>query len=540
MRSSNSVHHVDIGGRKGSGLSEEVYEEGLIIPPLKLYDDGAPNEQLFAILQRNVPADSGSMPTWQFYVNGVRANGEAFALHQHAFGGMGGRPGDDGLASVSFLYNVRDVSIEWSEMETPVLYAARELIADSGGAGEFRGGLGQELILQAYGGRVKEGEPLVLSGSAGRMRFPPRGLLGGGDGSYGAIEVNGEAIAPSSSPNVTFHEGDVVRLRLPGGGGHGDPARRRPGARRGGPQGRLRDAGSRGRVSHDRRAVLHKSWSRCHRETGSFGQAIGNLEVRPIDRGPAPRAYAEYGDAIGDLVDRLGRYCSYCERRLPTHLAVEHMAPRSLHEGRELDWCNFLLGCVNCNSAKGNKDVSDEDVLWPDQHNTMPAIECSPGGFVQVAGEPDDGLRRRARGLIDLVALDRHSAEERPPPSDRDRRWFQREEAWTTAEQCRSSFERVRVTCGSGPGACSSPRHRAASRTQSERRGTIDGGMTVPYSDRLKSPGGIPVTGRTSPLGLQTSAFVPALFASRFFCPADCRSIHLSISLRRTARPRRP
>ena len=189
------------------------------------------SELMFRVLSRiapdRVPADSGSMPTWQFYVNGVRPNGEAFALHQHAFGGMGGRPGDDGLASVSFPYNVRDVSIEWSEMETPVLYEARELIADSGGAGEFRGGLGQELILQAYGGRVKEGEPLVLSGSAGRMRFPPRGLGGGGDGSYGAIEVNGEGIAPSSSPNVTFHEGDVVRLRLPGGGGHGDPARRR-------------------------------------------------------------------------------------------------------------------------------------------------------------------------------------------------------------------------------------------------------------------------------------------------------------------------
>ena len=406
----NSVHHVDIGGRKGSGLSEEVYEEGLIIPPLKLYDDGEPNEQLFAILRRNVrfaekmigdlraqvaagwagsrelerlaaefgldslrahadeimrrteagmragiaalpdgeyheelemevdgitqpqtlavtvriegsdvhadftgtspqvrrpvncpinytrayvalplklvcdpilpnnqgtyeplhlsvpegtllnptypaacfwrlsagmlvselmfrvlsriapdrvPADSGSMPTWQFYVNGVRPDGEAFALHQHAFGGMGGRPGDDGLASVSFPYNVRDVSIEWSEMETPVLYEARELIPDSGGAGEYRGGLGQELILQAYPGRVKEGEPLVLSGSAGRMRFPPRGLGGGADGSYGAIEVNGKGIAPSSSPNVTFHQGDVVCLRLPGGGGHGDPARRR-------------------------------------------------------------------------------------------------------------------------------------------------------------------------------------------------------------------------------------------------------------------------------------------------------------------------
>ena len=97
-------------------------------------------------------------------------------------------------------------------METPVLYEARELIPDSGGAGEFRGGLGQELILKAYGGRVKEGEPLVLSGSAGRVRFPPRGLLGGADGSNGAIKVNGELIAPSSSPNVTFHEGDVVHL----------------------------------------------------------------------------------------------------------------------------------------------------------------------------------------------------------------------------------------------------------------------------------------------------------------------------------------
>jgi len=166
------------------------------------------------------------MPTWQFYVNGVRPDGEAFALHQHAFGGMGGRPGDDGLPSVSFPYNVRDVSIEWSEMETPVLYEARELIPDSGGAGEFRGGLGQELVLKAYAGQVKEREPLVLSGSAGRMRFPPRGLLGGANGSFGAIEVNGEAIAPSSSPTVAFREGDTVRFRLPGGGGHGDPARR--------------------------------------------------------------------------------------------------------------------------------------------------------------------------------------------------------------------------------------------------------------------------------------------------------------------------
>ena len=92
-----------------------------------------------------VPADSGSMPTWQFYVNGLWRNGQGWALHQHAFGGMGSRPGADGLAAVSFPYNVRNVSVEWSETETPVLFVRRELIADSGGAGRWRGGLGEEL-----------------------------------------------------------------------------------------------------------------------------------------------------------------------------------------------------------------------------------------------------------------------------------------------------------------------------------------------------------------------------------------------------------
>ena len=48
----NSVHHVDIGGRKGSGLSEEVYEEGLIIPLLRLYREGQPNEDFFSALMQ--------------------------------------------------------------------------------------------------------------------------------------------------------------------------------------------------------------------------------------------------------------------------------------------------------------------------------------------------------------------------------------------------------------------------------------------------------------------------------------------------------
>ncbi|MCG8543408.1 MAG: hydantoinase B/oxoprolinase family protein, partial [Alphaproteobacteria bacterium] len=50
----NTIHHVDIGGRKGSGLSEEVFEEGLILPMMRLYKDGEPNEDLFGLIRRNV------------------------------------------------------------------------------------------------------------------------------------------------------------------------------------------------------------------------------------------------------------------------------------------------------------------------------------------------------------------------------------------------------------------------------------------------------------------------------------------------------
>lgn len=162
--------------------------------------------------------------------------------------------------------------------------------------------------------------------------------------------------------------------------------------------------------------------------------------MRPIERGPAPRAYAHYGHAIDDLAMRLGRYCSYCERRLPTNLAVEHMAPKSLNEALKLDWNNFLLGCVNCNSVKGDVDVAENDILWPDRHNTMRAIDYSAGGFVRVAEDLDDELNERARGLLNLVGLHRHVANGYPEPAPRDERWEQREEAWAAAEKCRANF----------------------------------------------------------------------------------------------------
>ena len=50
-------HHTDVGGRvPGSNASDstEIYQEGLRIPPLKLYERGARNETLFALIETNV------------------------------------------------------------------------------------------------------------------------------------------------------------------------------------------------------------------------------------------------------------------------------------------------------------------------------------------------------------------------------------------------------------------------------------------------------------------------------------------------------
>ena len=186
--------------------------------------------RIFAqIVPNRVPAGSGSMPTWQFYMNGNRRDGTPFALHQHAFGGMGARPGLDGLASVSFPYSVRDVSVEWSEAETPIEIERRELIADSGGAGQWRGGLGEELVLRTTAeSDVDHSDPIIFSGTAGRMRTPAEGLFGGGNGSVAEIGVGGKLLNATASPSSRIPAAQEIKLRLPGGGGYGDPSKRDP------------------------------------------------------------------------------------------------------------------------------------------------------------------------------------------------------------------------------------------------------------------------------------------------------------------------
>ena len=133
--------------------------------------------------------------------------------------------------------------------------------------------------------------------------------------------------------------------------------------------------------------------------------------MRPIQRGNSPQSYdfSDYDDAKPYLVSRLGQYCSYCERRVATNLAVEHIQPKALPAYAALIgcWTNFLLGCINCNSTKGKKDVVLPDVLLPDRDNTAVAFEYAADGTVKSLAVLTAANKARADRLLALVGLDK-------------------------------------------------------------------------------------------------------------------------------------
>lgn len=129
--------------------------------------------------------------------------------------------------------------------------------------------------------------------------------------------------------------------------------------------------------------------------------------VRPVDRGAPPGGYARYQDAAPDLRERLGGYCSYCERRIETHLAVEHIRPKSVVSALSSEWTNLLLACVNCNSSKGDVQVCLDDYFWPDSDNTLRAFEYVRGGLIRRRQNMSPTMTAKAMATLQLTGLDR-------------------------------------------------------------------------------------------------------------------------------------
>ena len=170
--------------------------------------------------------------------------------------------------------------------------------------------------------------------------------------------------------------------------------------------------------------------------------------MRPIRRGASPQAedFDPYATAQPYLVSRLGMYCSYCERRICTNLAVEHIQPKVLAEFAHLEgtWTNYLLACVNCNSTKSAKPVNLHDTLLPDRDNTFVAFSyLKDGSVVPSAAVDERGMRAMAEATLALTGLDRANRgilDENDKEVALDRA-SQRREAWLVALANRDEIE---------------------------------------------------------------------------------------------------
>ncbi|MGD0631490.1 MAG: hydantoinase B/oxoprolinase family protein [Terracidiphilus sp.] len=171
-----------------------------------------------AIPERVPAASAGTMSN--LTIGGVDPrSGEPFTYYETAGGGMGARPGMDGISGVqTHMTNSLNTPIEALEYAYPFRvrrYAYRD---GSGGGGQFRGGDG--LIRE-----VEMLAPVQLTLLAERRRFQPYGLQGGEEGSAGAAwVVKGGSAETTELPGKCSRQlsvGDAVRIETPGGGGWG-------------------------------------------------------------------------------------------------------------------------------------------------------------------------------------------------------------------------------------------------------------------------------------------------------------------------------
>jgi N-methylhydantoinase B len=141
-------------------------------------------------------------------------------------GGYGGRAGKDGPDAVqTYSQNTENAPVEETELNYPVRILRYELIPDSDGPGEFRGGLG---LRRDY--LFPDHEP-TFTILADRLRFAPQGFFGGGTGKpayYGLIDPEGRAHPLGSKTTFTVPRGWTVTMQTCGGGGYGPPEKRRP------------------------------------------------------------------------------------------------------------------------------------------------------------------------------------------------------------------------------------------------------------------------------------------------------------------------
>jgi len=179
-------------------------------------------------LPGRVPAE-GSSCLWSVQLRGqvrgqVPGGGASFDTVFFNSGGAGARPGQDGLDATAFPSGVRAMPVEVSEHSAPIVIWKKELRPDSGGVGQYRGGLGQTVEVG-----TRDGAAFEVLAMYERVQTPARGRHGGGDGAAGIVRLASGALLKAKGLQ-RIPADDRLVLELPGGAGQGHPSERDPAA----------------------------------------------------------------------------------------------------------------------------------------------------------------------------------------------------------------------------------------------------------------------------------------------------------------------
>lgn len=152
-------------------------------------------------------------------MNNLSFGNKDFAYYETIGGGMGARPGKDGLSAVhTHMTNTLNTPIEALEQLYPVRIEEYRIRKNSGGKGKYRGGDG---IIRKY----RFLAPLTVSLLTERRKHAPYGLEGGKNGKTGKnwlIRKKKKFSLPSKCVIEVYPE-DVLVIETPGGGGYGKP-----------------------------------------------------------------------------------------------------------------------------------------------------------------------------------------------------------------------------------------------------------------------------------------------------------------------------
>jgi N-methylhydantoinase B len=175
---------------------------------------------LHQVVPERVMAGVGS-PLWAVTQSGVREDGKTYTNVLFFNGGMGATATKDGESVLSWPSNISSTPVEVAERNSPLFFHYKRMRPGSGGQGRFRGGLGQDMLMES-----ESPSPIAMVFMAERTRFAAPGFAGGADGGRGDVRINGRSI--DHRRQYILKLGDTVLVRTPGGGGYGPPRARDP------------------------------------------------------------------------------------------------------------------------------------------------------------------------------------------------------------------------------------------------------------------------------------------------------------------------